>query len=49
MENKGSLNREVLEVLSKDEIIDFTITKVDALTQKVAELEARLNQNSRNR
>jgi hypothetical protein len=48
MGNNTQLTGELLQALSKDEIIELFITQVTALQLKVAELEERLNQNSTN-
>jgi transposase len=51
MGNTIQLTKEQLQQLSKDEIIEIVIqlvAEVNALTQRVAELEERINQNSSN-
>ena len=53
-ERFGRLTRETLELLSKDQLIDLVlalaplIERVESLEREVAELKARLGQNSRN-
>jgi transposase len=42
------MNRDELLKLSKEEIIDFLLAMIQQQAEKIAELEARLNQNSKN-